>query len=79
MEVVIVVVTVAEINARVGCAGLVDNTTPGGFVRGEGSSGRGKPVVERRLQVVCDVGNESGLSHSITIASIKVSLVHFIR
>lgn len=67
MEVVIVVVTVAEINARVGRASLVDNTTPGGFVRGEGSRGRGKPVVEGRLEVVCDVGNESGLSYSITM------------
>lgn len=69
MEVVIVVVTVAEINARVGCASLVDNTAPGRFVRGGGSGGGGKPVVEGRLEVVCDVGDESGLSHSFAIVA----------
>jgi hypothetical protein len=79
VEVVVIVVTVTKVDARVGCASLVDNTTPRGFVRREGSGGRGKPVLERRLEVVCDVGNQSSLSDSITIAGIKVSLAYFMR
>lgn len=75
VEVVIVVVTVTKIDAGVGCASLVNNTTPGGFVSGESSSGRGKPVVEGRLEVVCDIGNKGGLSNSVAILGMNVSLV----
>lgn len=67
VEVVVVVVTVTKIDARVGCASLVDNTAPRGFVRREGSSGRGKPVVEGCFEVIGDVRDESGLSNSFTV------------
>jgi hypothetical protein len=76
VEVVIVVVTVTKVDTRVGCASLVNNTTPRGLVRGESSSGRGEPVVKGSLEVVGDIRDKSSLADSLTVVITRVSLLN---
>lgn len=73
MEVVVVVVSVTKVDTRVGGTGLVNNTTPRGLVSGRSSGGRLEPVVERGLEVVCDLRDQVSTADSLTV-SIRVSI-----
>lgn len=76
MEVMIIVVTVAEINVDIRGTRLVDDTAPGGLVGWSGGVGHIEPAFEGRLEVLEHWVNKIRLAHMVAmyiLADLRVS------